>query len=271
MRRLLAILLVLLSVTFVLAPKARTAAQTPAPAASPIGNPPAAAPVGPSMAAPLSASPAAETGTLPETKAPTPRQNAGTPGTGRPTSTPYSGDLSIFEDPNRDKLLQTGKVLDTLHLHPGSAVADIGAGGGWFSVRAARRVGPTGHVYAEDINTHAVEAIRDRAQREQLTDLTVILGTPDDPKLAPDSLNAAVMLRVYHEVAHPDALLPVVVAALKPGGRFGVIDHPGNGADHGINPDVVKGEVTRAGLRFVGLYDFTKGDQNDYMEVFEKR
>ena len=186
-----------------------------------------------------------------------------------PTSQPYTGDLSVFEEPNRDKLLQTDRVMDMLRLHAGSSVADIGAGGGWFSVRAARRVGPGGRVFAEDINPHATDSIRDRAQREHLPQITAVLGTPDDPKLAPDSLDAALMLRVYHEVAHPKLLLAVLQRALKPGGRLGVIDHPGNGADHGINADVVRHEVERAGFRYVGLYDFTKGDQNDYMIVFE--
>ncbi len=196
---------------------------------------------------------------------------AQTPGTAEhPTSQPYTGDLSIFEEPNRDKLLQTDRVLDTLRLHAGSTVADIGAGGGWLTVRAARRVGPGGRVYAEDINEHAIDTIRERAQHENLPQVTPVLGTPDDPKFAPDSLDAAVMLRVYHEVAHPPLLLSVVQRALRPGGRFGVIDHPGNGADHGINADVVRHEVERAGFRYVGLYDFTKGDQNDYMIVFEK-
>ena len=190
---------------------------------------------------------------------------------GHPTSTPYTGDLSVFEEPNRDKLLQIDRVMDTLRLRPGSTVADIGAGGGWFSVRAARRVGPTGRVFAEDINPRAVEAIRDRAQHEQLADIVPLLGTPDDPRLPPDSLDAALMLRVYHEVAHPALLLPILRLALKNGGRFGVIDHPGNGADHGINPDEVRREVEKEGLHFVARYDFTKGDQNDYMLVFEKR
>ena len=267
MRRLLAVLLLILSATFVLAPHAYTAAPTIAQTATPLGNPTAAGTTAP---------PIAEPGTVPETRAPAPRQAVPhtavpTAGTSRPTSTPYSGDLSIFEAPDRDKLLQTSKVLDTLRLHPGSAIADIGAGGGWFTVRAARRVAPDGHVYAEDINPGAVEAIRTRAAREHLADVTAILDTPDDPKLAPNSLDAAVMLRVYHEVAHPDRMLAVLVAALRPGARFGVIDHPGNGADHGINPEVVRAEATHAGLRYVGLYDFTKGDQNDYMEVFEKR
>lgn len=198
-------------------------------------------------------------------------QNTAPVATTHPTSTPYTGDLSVFEDPNRDKLLQTDRVLDTLHLHAGSTVADIGAGGGWFTVRAARRVGTGGRVYAEDINPHAVESIKERAEREHLPEIVPVLGTPDDPKLLPDSLDAAVMLRVYHEIAHPPLLLDDLHRALRPGARFGVIDHPGNGADHGINADVVRTEVEHSGFRFVGLYDFTKGDQNDYMEVFERR
>jgi predicted methyltransferase len=70
----------------------------------------------------------------------------------RPTSTPYSGDLSIFESPGREKRLQIDRVMKLLKISKGSAVADIGAGSGWFTVRAARRVGPDGVVYAEDIN-----------------------------------------------------------------------------------------------------------------------
>ena len=188
-----------------------------------------------------------------------------------PTSTPYAGDLSIFEDPARDQKLHTGKVMDALRLKPGSVVADIGAGGGWFSVRAARRVAPGGMVFAEDINPKAVAAMEERARRERLADVTVVQGTPDDPKLAAGALDAAVMLRVYHEVAHPPVLLAHLHEALKPGGLLGVIDHPGHGDDHGIDADVVRGEVERAGFRFVARHDFTRGDQNDYMLVFAAR
>ena len=233
MRRTLALALVLLSATFVLAPRAHYAGEASAQAAQTAGQAPAP-PV-------------------------------------HPTSTPYTGDLNIFEDPNRDNLLKTDRVLDTLRLHAGSTVADIGAGGGWFSVRAARRVGADGRVFAEDINPHAVDSIRERADREHLPQIIAVLGTPDDPKLAPGTLDAAVMLRVYHEIAHPPLLLAVLRGALRPGGRLGIIDHAGNGADHGINAEVVRAEVERNGFRFAGLYDFPKGDQNDYMELFEKR
>jgi ubiquinone/menaquinone biosynthesis C-methylase UbiE len=188
-----------------------------------------------------------------------------------PTSTPYAGDLSIFEDPNRAKNLQIDRVMDILHLAPGSTIADIGAGGGWFTVRAAKRVSPGGHVIAEDINPKAVDAIRERAIKENLLNIEPYLGTPDDPKLTPDSLNAALMLKVYHEIAHPQLVLANLRAAMKPHALFGIIDRNGNGADHGLNEKIVRKEVESAGFKQVGRYDFTKADGQDYFLVFEKK
>ncbi len=204
---------------------------------------------------------------------------AQTPATpAHPTSTPYAGDLGIFEDPNRAKNLQIDRVMDLLHLSPGKTVADIGAGGGWFSVRAARRVAgnapngqSAGKVLAEDINPKYLEAIRQRAQKEGLNDVVAVLGTPDDPKLAADSLDAALMLKVYHEIAHPETLLGHLRAAMKPGGRFGIIDRNGHGDDHGLDEKIVRKEVEAAGFKQVGRYDFTKADGQDYFLIFEKR
>jgi SAM-dependent methyltransferase len=188
-----------------------------------------------------------------------------------PTSTPYTGDLSIFEKPGRDQRLQIDRVMDLLHLKPGSTIADVGAGSGWFSVRAARRVAPNGRVIAEDINPKAIAYIQERAQREHLANIEPILGTPDDPKLAPNSLDAALMLKVYHEIAHPQLVLASLRAALNPGARFGIIDRNGNGADHGLNEHIVRAEVERAGFLQIARYDFTKGDGQDYFLIFEKR
>ena len=201
----------------------------------------------------------------------TPAFHAQTAAPSHPTSTPYAGDLSIFEEPGRDQRLQIDRVMDLLHIKPGSVVADIGAGGGWFSVRAARRVAPNGRVIAEEINPKAITAIQQRAQREHLDDIQTVLGTPDDPKLAPASLDAALMLKVYHEIAHPPMLLARLHDALKPGARFGIIDRNGNGSDHGLKESVVRAEVEKSGFRQVARYDFTKADGQDYFLIFEKR
>ncbi len=188
-----------------------------------------------------------------------------------PTSTPYTGDLSIFEEPGRDKRLQIDRVMDLLHIKPGSTVADIGAGGGWFSVRAARRVAPGGKVIAEEINTRDITSIQERAQREHLGNIETLLGTPDDPKLVPDSIDAALMLKVYHEIEHPQLVLAHLCKALKSGGRFGIIDRNGTGADHGLNESILRAEVERAGFRQVARYDFTKADGQDYFLIFERQ
>lgn len=188
-----------------------------------------------------------------------------------PTSTPYAGDLSIFENPDRAKNLQIDRVMDILHITPGKAVADIGAGGGWFSVRAARRVGTDGIVYAEDINPQYIGAIERRAIKEQLSNVKPTLGTADDPKLLPGTIDAVLLLKVYHEIADTRTFLRNLRPALRPGARIGIIDRNGSGADHGLNQAVVEKEMAAAGFRQVEHYDFTKADGQDYFLVFVQR
>jgi SAM-dependent methyltransferase len=189
----------------------------------------------------------------------------------RPTSTPYSGDLSIFEYPDRDQKLQPQKVMDLLHVTPGSTFADIGAGSGWFTVRAARRVGDKGTVFAEDINPQAIQYINNRAAKERLGNIHPVLGTPDDAKLPPHAVNAVLLLKVYHEIARPVPFMAALRGSLAPHARVGIIDRNGNGTDHGLNRDVVEREMAEAGYRKVGLYDFTKADGQDYFLIFEAK
>jgi ubiquinone/menaquinone biosynthesis C-methylase UbiE len=189
----------------------------------------------------------------------------------RPSSTPYTGDLSIFEKPGRDQRLQIERVMDLLGLRPGKSVADIGAGSGWFTVRAARRVAPGGTVYAEDINPEAITYIRQRATRENLPNIHVVEGTPDNPKLMPASIDALLMLKVYHEVANPLELLRNLRPALRPDARIGVIDRNGTGTDHGLNASVVIHEMDEAGFSLSGSYDFTKADGQDYFLIFTQK
>jgi len=191
------------------------------------------------------------------------------PITQRPTSTPYTGDLSIFDYPDREKKLQIDRVMDLLGISVGKNVADIGAGSGWFAVRAAWRVGPTGAVLAEDINPLAIEYIGKRVLKENLSNVRTVLGSVDDPRLPPGSVDAVLMLKVYHEIAHPVAFAMALRAALRAGGKVGIVDKNGNGANHGVNHDVVVKEMGEAGYKLVGTYDFTKADGEDYFLIFE--
>lgn len=191
--------------------------------------------------------------------------------TQRPTSTPYTGDLSIFEKPGRDERLQIQRVMDLLCIKAGSSVADIGAGSGWFSMRAAARVGTSGVVYAQDINPDAVQYIEDRIHKEKVSNVRTVLGSPDDPKLPPDSIDAVLLLKVYHEIAHPLVLMTNLKPSLRPGAKVGIIDRNGNGTDHGLNNDVVKREMAEAGFKLLSSYDFTKADGQDYFLVFAVR
>jgi SAM-dependent methyltransferase len=184
----------------------------------------------------------------------------------RKTSTPYTGDLSIFDSPARDERLQIGRVMDILAIVPGKTVADIGAGSGWFTVRAAKRVGDAGTVYAVDINPEAIRYIEARIRKEKLTNVKPLLGKPDDP-LLPANVDAVLLLKTYHEVAEPITLLRNLRSSLAAGARIGVIDRNGNGENHGVSREVVIREANDAGYRLLQQYDFVK-DGMDYFLVF---
>jgi SAM-dependent methyltransferase len=186
----------------------------------------------------------------------------------RKTSEPYTGDLSIFDSPGRDERLQINRVMNILGIAAGKIAADIGAGSGWFTVRAARRVGEGGIIYAVDINPEAVRYIGDRAKKEHLQNVKTILSKPDDPLLPADSVDAVLLLKTYHEVAHPIVLMQNLRAALRPGAKVGIIDRNGNGEDHGVGSDVVIREAKQAGYKLLEKYDFVKGDKMDYFLVF---
>jgi SAM-dependent methyltransferase len=194
-------------------------------------------------------------------------QNTPAPQTPRKTSTPYTGDLSIFDSPGREDRLQINRVMDILNISPGKNVADIGAGSGWFTVRAARRVTETGKVYAVDINPEAIHYIQNRAEKEHLPNVKPILSKPDDPLLPVNAIDAVLLLKTYHEVEKPVVLLRNLRASLRPGAKIGIIDRNGNGENHGVGKNVVLQEAAEAGYALTAQYDFVKGDGMDYFLV----
>jgi len=186
----------------------------------------------------------------------------------RATSRPYSGDLSVFDYPDRDKKLQIYRVMDLLGITAGKNVGDLGAGSGWFTVIASKRVGATGAVIAQDINPVAIEYIGKRIKKDGIENVRTVLGLPDDPGFPPGSLDAVLMLKVYHEIAHPVVAMQKLRSSLRPGAKVGIIDKNGNGTDHGVKQDIVVKEMGEAGYSLVGTYDFTKADHEDYFLIF---
>ncbi len=204
--------------------------------------------------------------------APTPPPRANVNGSddaiNRPVSEAYTGDLSIFEDENRAKNLQIDRVMDILQIKEGKSVADLGAGSGWFTTRAAKRVGEKGKVFAVEINQEYINHINDRAKRENFTNIQTVLGTEDDPKLAASSVDAVLILKTYHEIGQPVKVLRNIRKSLKKDALVGIIDKNGKGDDHGIDKEKVVEEAKRAGFVLKEEFDFTKPDGMDYFLVF---
>jgi SAM-dependent methyltransferase len=171
-------------------------------------------------------------------------------------------DLGLLEGPDRDAWQKPDQVMDALGIADGGTVGDLGAGGGWFTIRLARRVGPNGVVYAEDIQTQMIDSIARRVEREGLRNVKTILGTPDDPRLPSGALDAVLIVDAYHEMERPVALLRNVARALKPRGRLGIIDFKGNGggpgppAEERVPAEVILSDATEAGLRLLSRHDF---------------
>ncbi|HKF68625.1 MAG TPA: methyltransferase domain-containing protein, partial [Vicinamibacterales bacterium] len=164
--------------------------------------------------------------------------------------------LGELETPDRVLWNKPDVIMDALNIADGSIVADLGAGGGWFTALLAQRVGPKGLVYAEDIQRDMIQAIKRRIQRENLTNVRPVLGTTKDSNL-PHGLDAVVIVGAYNEMEDPVALLKDAAASLKPQGRIGIVEYtagaggPGPDPDQRVSPETVIKGATAAGLPVV--------------------
>ena len=189
----------------------------------------------------------------------------------QPTSRLFPpGELGQLEGPDRDEWQQPERVMDALSIADGSRVADLGAGGGWFTIRLARRVGPNGIVYAEDVQTPMIEAIKRRVEREGLMNVQTILGGFVDPKLPAGELHAALLVDLYPQIQEPVALLKNVRLSLRPNGRLGIVDFkPGQFGpgpdDKRVAPETVIRDAAAAGLRLISHHTFLR---YQYLLVF---
>ncbi len=166
-------------------------------------------------------------------------------------------DLGLLEAPDRETWQNPDRVMLALGIADGSVVGDLGAAGGWFTIRLARFVGASGVVYAEDVQRQMIEAIERRVRREGLLNVRTVLGDTKDPHLPANRLDAILIVETYHEMEDPVTLLRNAARALKPNGRIGIIDYkkdgvgPGPSVEDRVDPEAIVRDAEAAGLRLL--------------------
>ena len=168
---------------------------------------------------------------------------------------------------SRERAGEAAKVMDLLDVRPGMAVADIGAGSGYYVGRLSRRVGPEGRVFAQDVERRYLERLRQRVSRERLGNVDLILGEPHDPRLPPRSVDLALLVHMYHEIAQPFGLLANLAPAMRPGGRVAILDVDGPIQAHGTPRALLSCELAAIGYREVAWH-WVEG-RSVYLAVFE--
>ncbi|WP_090571096.1 class I SAM-dependent methyltransferase [Belnapia rosea] len=168
---------------------------------------------------------------------------------------------------SRERAGEAAQVIDLLGIRPGMSVADIGAGAGYYVSRLAPRVGPEGRVIAQDIERRTLNRVGQRALRERLGNVSLVLGEPHDPRLAPRSVDLALLVHMYHEIAQPYGLLTNLVPAMRLNGRVAILDVDGPVLAHGTPRALLSCELAAVGYREVAWH-WIEG-RSIYLAVFE--
>ena len=179
------------------------------------------------------------------------------PVTGRPIAPVMGvGGADWLTRPERAAEEQPEKALDEIGIAPGFVIADIGAGVGYFTERLAARTGPSGKVYANDIQPQMLTLLRKNMGARHITNVETVLGTADDPRLPKDAIDLALMVDVYHELSKPREMLRHIRESLKPGGRLVLLEYRQEDPNVPIKPEHkmsvagVRAEIEPEGFRF---------------------
>jgi predicted methyltransferase len=179
-----------------------------------------------------------------------------------------------LERPGRDEEQRPDEVVRKMGLRDGDVVADLGAGTGYFARRLAKAVAPSGRVYGVDIQPEMIGLLKRNVEKAGLTNVVPVLGTGDDPKLPPGSLDWILLVDVYHEFQQPKAMLAKMREALKPTGRVALVEYRLEGPsalhirkEHRMSPKQVLAEWEPAGFRLVKRDEFLP---TQHFFVFEK-
>ncbi len=163
---------------------------------------------------------------------------------------------SWLDRPEREEEEHPDQALEAIGIRRGMVVADVGAGSGVMTFKMAKLVGPSGKVYAVDIQPEMLEILQSRAQRDKVTNIQTVLDTVSDPKLPAGAIDLILMVDVYHEFSQPQAMLDHMREALKPNGRLVLLEYRKEDPtvpilpDHKMSVSEVKAEVEPEGFQF---------------------
>jgi ubiquinone/menaquinone biosynthesis C-methylase UbiE len=181
---------------------------------------------------------------------------------------------------NPNARTEISRLAEEMHWKPGMTIADIGAGDGSYGFAAEKIVGPSGHVYATEIDATKLAALRDEVAKQKLANVTIVESAADDTKLPSDCCDAIFLRRVYHHITAPETFDKNLLRSLKSGGRLAIIDFapdnglppvegvPANRGGHGIPQKIMIEELTAAGLHTEKTINHWSG--NDYCVIFTK-
>jgi SAM-dependent methyltransferase len=170
------------------------------------------------------------------------------------------------DEKERDNANESTQLVRLLGIKSGLTLADIGAGSGYYVVRLSPIVGPEGRIIAEDVVPKYLRGLQSRVRDLGLQNVVITLGEPHDPRLPADSLDIAILVHMYHEIAQPYGLLYNLVPALKSGARVGVVDAYGPTSEHGTPPNLLRCELAAVGYREISLDRLT--GSNAYLAIF---
>ena len=171
------------------------------------------------------------------------------------------------DEDSRDKAGESVEVMDRAGVKPGMTVADIGAGEGYYTIRLAARIGAKGRVLAQDIVPDVRDALAERVTRERLDNVSVKLGTPDNPGLPENSFDRVFLVHMYHEIPSPYAFLWHLRPATRAGGRVIVVDADRPTNQHGTPPALLKCEFAAVGYKQVDFQVMPSA--GGYLAAFE--
>jgi predicted methyltransferase len=170
------------------------------------------------------------------------------------------------DEKERDDADEPGQLVRLLGIKSGMTVADIGAGSGYYVARLSPIVGSNGRVIAEDVVPEYLRSLRNRVRDLRLQNVAIGLGEPHDPRLPAGSVDIAILVHMYHEIAQPYALLYNLIPALKPGARIGIVDAFGPTSEHGTPPSLLRCELAAVGYRDISFERLTGSDA--YLAIF---